>query len=374
LELRCADGAGGGPEKTILLGAAQADPCRFRVTVCYLRHSRETDRAVANRAEQLGVDLVEIAGWPVSMAVMARLARLVREHDIDIVHAHDYKTNLLALGLARMAPIVPLSTAHGWTGHLKRERWLYYPVDRQLLKRFPRVIAVSSEIRNVLLASGARPERVTTILNGIDHRRFRPNPARREPARRQLGFQVSDLVVGAVGRLERQKRFDLLLDAWAALRSRFPHAQLVIAGEGSERGTLEEQIRRRDLLGSVRLLGHVPGITDLHHALDLLVQSSDYEGTPNAVLEAMAFETAVVATAAGGTAELMRDGVDGLVVRPGNALVLAEAMGQALANPDDRGRWSRAARRRVETDLSFEARMRALESIYEDLAAPVPVA
>jgi glycosyltransferase involved in cell wall biosynthesis len=115
-------------------------------------------------------------------------------------------------------------------------------------------------------------------------------------------------------------------------------------------------------------VGHQADINRFHHALDLFVQASDYEGTPNAVLEAMALETPVVATAAGGTAEILRDGVDGTIVSESTAGTLADAIRCTLGDVAATRTRAAHARRRVETTLSFEERMRTLERIYEELA------
>ncbi len=368
LELRCADGAGGGPEKTILHGAAQADPDRFAVTLCYIRDHRDTAFDIDRRAARLGLDYFEIRQrHGLDPAVWTELRRIVRARGIDIVHAHDYKTDLLALLLTRVESVIPLATAHGWTGHRWQERLLYYPADRRLLARFPRVIAVSGEIRDQLLAAGAKPERVTTILNGIDHQIFRRNPAACGSARDRFGLAETQVAIGAMGRLEPQKRLDSLLEAMALLRPRRPELCLLIAGEGSDRPMLETMINRLGLAASCRLLGHCPDVVGFHHAIDILVQSSDYEGTPNVVLEAMALETPVVATAVGGTAELMTDRLHGLLVPPRDPERLAEAIDRVLSDSEATIRRVAAARTRIEHELSFAARMAAVEGIYDDL-------
>ncbi len=368
LELRCADGAGGGPEKTILLGTARTDSSRYRITVCYLRNAHDAAFDIHERAARLGIDYVELRQrHALDPTVVPSLRRLVREREIDLVHAHDYKTNLLALLLARREGVIPLSTAHGWTGHSWRERWVYYPADRRLLTRFPCVLAVSGEIRDQLIGAGAPPEWVRTVLNGIDPTAFRRRREHEAAARVHFGVAPGEIVIGAAGRLEPQKRFDLLLQAFAQVQRARPETRLLIAGEGGLRSTLESLRAQLGLRGVCRLLGHCDDITTLHHALDLFVQSSKYEGTPNVVLEAMALETPVVATSVGGTAELIEDGVHGLLVPPGDTARLAKAIEQALARPGQR---AAAARARVEGPLSFAARMRKVEAIYEELMAP----
>jgi glycosyltransferase involved in cell wall biosynthesis/GT2 family glycosyltransferase len=372
LELRSVFGTGGGPEKTILLGAARADPARFAVTVCYVRDARDPVFAIGERAAPLGVDYVEVVErGSFDPSIIGALRRLIRRRRIDILHAHDYKTNVLALLLARLEGLVPLTTAHGYTGNSRRERSLYYPLDKRILRSFPLVIAVSEDLRETAIAHGARPGRVRTVLNGIDHERFRRDRSREAAVRASLGVRPGEVVIGSVGRAARQKRFDLLLRAFAEVARRRPGLRLLIAGDGEERPSLE---RLADDLGVGRaaLLGHRADIAELHHAFDLFVQSSDYEGTPNAVLEAMAFETPLVATTAGGTAQLVEDGVHGLLLAPGDASALARRIEKALADPEGRRRRAEAARARVEGELSFDARMRKVEAIYDELMATQP--
>ena len=152
------------------------------------------------------------------------------------------------------------------------------------------------------------------------------------------------------------------------LQRRWPELRLVIAGDGGDRAKLEGLAAAKLAAGTWQLCGHRGDVARLHHAFDLFVQSSDYEGTSNAVLEAMALETPVVATAAGGTAEMIQHGVHGLVVRCGDALELATAMSQMLLEPARRAAQVAAARARVETTLSFDERVAAVERIYADLA------
>jgi glycosyltransferase involved in cell wall biosynthesis len=175
-------------------------------------------------------------------------------------------------------------------------------------------------------------------------------------------------VVGSVGRLEPQKRFDLLIRAFGRLLQRRPGARLVIAGDGPERPTLENLIADLALRDSCRLVGHVDDVIGFHHSLDVFVQSSEYEGTPNVILEAMALETPVVATDVGGTSELCHPGIHGLIVAPGDVEVLTRAIGLTFSHVEARDVRVRAARRRVEQELSFERRLRRLEDIYDGVA------
>jgi glycosyltransferase involved in cell wall biosynthesis len=365
LELRAAGGAGGGPEKTILQGAARSDPKRFAVTVCYLRDLVDEDFDIDSRARKLGIDYVEVRQrHALDTDIWKAVLSLVRQRRIDIAHAHDYKTDLLAWLLGCWERVIPLSTAHGWTGHGWKEKLLYYPIDKRLLAKFPRVIAVSGEIRQVLLQHGARPDRVQTVVNGIDHRAFRRERTQEAEARERFGLKPGLTVIGGIGRLAPEKRFDVLLEAVATLARGRPEIRLVIAGEGPEREALARKADELGIAPVCRFLGYCGNIIELHHALDVFVQSSDYEGTPNVVLEAMALETPLVATDVGGTAEIA---ADGLIVPPGNPLEMARAIARTLGEREETAQRVRASRQRVEESLSFETRMHRVEEIYEEL-------
>jgi glycosyltransferase involved in cell wall biosynthesis len=368
LELRSVRGTGGGPEKTILLGTARTDAQRFEITVCYLRDRRDNVFSVNTRAAALPVDYIELLeSHSFDVSIVGKLRRIVRDRKIDIVHAHDYKTDLLAWLLSKFERVTPLSTVHGWTGQTPREVRFYYPFDKWILSFFPKLIAVSTDIRDELVRFGAHASRISTVLNGIDPDAFRRDRSHEGDARSRLGVDRNCYVIGTVGRLEPQKRFDLLIDVFATLHAEQPNLKLLIAGDGSLAETLQAQVARLGLTDCCTLLGHRTDVVDLHHAFDLFVQSSDYEGTPNAVLEAMALETPSVATSAGGSAEIVRDRIDGLIVRPGDVPALAAAIREAMSHHDATAARVRSARTRVETDLSFETRMRTVESIYVDL-------
>jgi glycosyltransferase involved in cell wall biosynthesis len=370
LELRSVRGTGGGPEKTILLGAQRTDKSRFAVTVCYIRDARDEVFGIDERAARLDIDYVELVERnSFDYRLWAQLRQVVRSRAIDIIHAHEYKTDFLALLLAKAEGAIPLATSHGWVGQAPRDRLLYYPVDKQLLRAFPITIAVSGEIRSELVRAGVRADRVRVVLNGIEPQAFRRDRSREQRARQDLGLSPDDVVVGAIGRLEPQKRFDLLMRACALLRGQWPTLRLVIAGDGSLRASLQTLAAAVLPPDSYRLLGHYEDIATLHHAMDVFVQSSDYEGTSNAVLEAMAFESPIVATAAGGTAEIVRHGLDGLVVPTGDVDALAGAIRQTLMERDRTAARTVRARRAIETSLSFEARMTAVENVYDELVS-----
>lgn len=367
LELRSVWGTGGGPDKTILLGTARTDPARYAITVCYLRDGRDPAFGITAKASALGIDYVEVVErHSFDRSIWSRLRRVVRERAIDIIHAHDFKTDVLTLPLARAERAIALSTVHGWSGQSRKERGYYY-IDKMVLARYPKLIAVSGRIRDELVRFGAPPERIVIVQNGIDHEVFRPDGEMRKAARQELGIEDGQFLIGAVGRLESVKNYDLLLSAFAGVSRGRNDLRLVIAGEGPCRSDLARQIARADIARSCSLLGHRADVADLYQAFDLFVQSSRSEGSPNAVLEAMALGVPIVATAVGGTTELVDHGVHGLLIEPENAAALASAMRVVLDDPESARSRSLCARMRVERELSFARRMERVEAVYDEL-------
>ncbi len=185
--------------------------------------------------------------------------------------------------------------------------------------------------------------------------------------RGELGIDSSQIVLGAVGRLEPQKRFDLLIDAFAQLLQRRPHLRLLIAGEGSQAVSMQRLIRQRGLEPVCRLLGHCPQMRRTYQAFDVMVQASDYEGTPTVVVEAMALRIPVVATAVGGTGQLLQHETHGLLVPRRDTAALCRAIERTLDDPAATRQRVTAARIHVEQHLSFVQRTRRLERIYAQL-------
>lgn len=370
MELRTADSAGGGPEKTIFNGAKLSDPSEFDIRVVYLRKHNDECSHLRERAAAHGISYREIrTRGPFDWGALQKLRGLVAIDQPAILHVHDYKSCFLAWLVARNRKLRLLATAHGWTGSLAREKYLYYPAERFILRRFHHIVSVSSQITQRLISSGVHSRMTTTIPNGIEPRDFSPDRATRDEERSKLALQSNQFVIGAVGRLEKQKRFDLLIEAFARTRADYPDNVLLIAGDGSLKSQLQNQIDLLGIASHCRLIGHVANIEKFYNAIDLFVQSSDYEGTPNVVLEAMAMRVPVIATCAGGTDDVLRHEIDGIIVPTGSVERIANAILAVRRDWDNTLSRVETARRRVETELSFATRNERLESIYRSLLA-----
>ncbi len=366
-EFRATGGTGGGPDKTILFSAARHDPRRVRIVPFFLRQRGDDMTGIREFAAEAGVEPVFVPdGGPLDFALVGRMRRLLREHGCRILHAHDFKTDVTGLWIARGLPgVALLSTAHGWSRPLDAKHRLYHVLDRWALRRYPDVIAVSSDTAGKLAAAGVDPGRVHVVTNGIDLDRWTPGASEPPPPE---GLPAGAKVVGTVGRLSIDKDMDTLIAAFARVAERIPEAHLVLAGDGPERGRLEEAARASGAGDRIRFLGHRGDLRDLYSALSVFVLSSKTEGMPNTLLEAMAMGAPVVANPVGGVGEVARDGEHARFFPVGDAAALETALLSLLEHPDEGRAMAARARARVEAEFSFAARVRRMEDLYEELA------
>lgn len=365
LVVRSVNGSGGGAEKIILRTRADCESYGLQLTVCVIHSSADAQFDFLQRADRVNLDAIAIPQrWPGDPGVFQRLVSVAGVQTFDLIHSHDYKANYYALRLGRRFDLPVVSTAHGWTGQLWRERAFYYPLDKRLLRRFDAVIGVSTEISTELVKQGVPAERVATLLNGVDPNKYIPDPAARAAIRRQLGFDEGNVVIGSVGRAEKQKRFDLLIEAFAQVAPSFPQLRLLIVGAGSLLESHRAMINRNGLGSRCQLLGHRSDMLSLYQSMDMYVQSSEYEGTPTVLLEAMAMRLPIVATDVGGTTELAERDQHALIVPSHDVAALAAGIVNVLEDSASANDRVARARERIENELSIGNRTQQLAAIY----------
>ncbi len=365
LHARIVSGHGGGPEKTILNSPRFLAGTRWRELALYL-HAPGDDGIEALRARAAELDcpfhtLPE--ALPFDPRVLMRIAELCSAEGVRIWHGHDYKSNLYGILLAPVCNLRLVTTVHGWVQQTARTP-LYWAIDRWCLRRYERVVAVSTDLEAECRRIGVEAARLSRIDNAIDVAAWRRRAAPAEsPLRR--GVPAGRLVVGAIGRLSQEKGFDLLIAAVRGAVARGADLELWIAGEGPERERLDALARAAD--GRVRLFGFRSDVREMLEACDAFALSSLREGLPNVVLEAMACEVPVLATRCGGVEAVLRDGVDGLLVPVGSAPALEAGLVRLAADAALRARLAQAARERVESEFSFARRMQRFAALYEEL-------
>jgi glycosyltransferase involved in cell wall biosynthesis len=295
------------------------------------------------------------------------IARFAAERDIDVLHCHQYSPfvygRIAAMWNRRLRIVY---TEHGRLSDAPPswKRRLVNP----LLSRFDgSIVAVSHELRDYMIASRFPLERVRVIHNGIEPA-VAASALDRRRARMLLGLDDRAFVVATVARLDPVKDLVTLLDAFADVRRRVPAARLVIVGDGPERQRLEARAGQGDLAGSVQITGYRADVRALLPAADVYASSSISEGVSITILEAMATGIPIVATAVGGTPEILPDGTGGILVPSRDPARMGAAIVSLAEDDHRRGALAAAARRRLETSFTIDRMVDDYARSYRGLA------
>jgi glycosyltransferase involved in cell wall biosynthesis len=344
------------------------DICRrivpeFAVTVCCL----DDEGPWADRIRSIGIDVVALKRSPGFRPELGRrIAELADERGVDVLHCHQYSPFVYGWLAARWQRRLKLVyTEHGRLSDAPPS-WKRRAVN-PILSRFDgSAIAVSHDLRDYMIESWFSRERVGVIHNGIDPGAL-PSMADRTRARQALGLDKGQLVVATVARLDPVKDLLSLLDAFAIVRRHVPAAVLVIVGEGPEREALERRAAQPDLAGAVRMTGFRSDVRTILPAADVYVSSSISEGVSITILEAMAAGVPVVATAVGGTPEVLALETGGRLVPARSPQRLARAVMALAEDPARRAAIGAEGRRRVETAFTLDRMVGEYARLYRQL-------
>ncbi len=305
-------------------------------------------------------DVIEAKGR-LPLGPARRLRQLVREHSPDVVHSHGYKCDLASLLSRAGRPRV--STVHGFCSRTSRERF-YEWINVRCLKRMDAVIALCEDYRRRLLCRGVPDDRIRVAHVGVDPDRI---PGSGRNFRREWSIGGDEVLVVQVGRLSPEKNPALFIEVAQRLCSIrrggacVAPARFVLVGDGQ----LMSQLRAATSDAGVLLAGYVEEVGDVFRAADIAVNCSTTEGLPGALLEAGAMGVPVVATDVGGVAEIVEDGVTGILCPSGDAEAIAAAIGRLVEDGAFRKRAGAAARERIRTTFSVAACARRLLDVYE---------
>jgi L-malate glycosyltransferase len=327
---------------------------------------------LARRLRDCGIDVRVIPESSRNFfQIFSDAAEFLNSRQVQILHSHRYKENVLAALLARRCRIPLLvHTRHGapepfrgWS-HLKHGA---VGVLDYVAARFAadRVISVSNELRDRLVRH-LPAEKVVTIANGIDTDEVFSHLTKSE-AQRRLGLPEGAKVVGYAGRLVPIKRLDIFLQAAKQMSTADPSVQFVIAGDGPDAARLRALARELGLDDRVRFLGYRADIYDAFRAMDVFILCSDHEGLPISLLEAMYLGVPVVARPVGGIPEMIQDGVTGILLRAPDPDCLADACLRLLAHVGFRERVAMAATQAVGKIFSVEESAERTARLYGEL-------
>ena len=361
----------GGAETQVMGLLRNLDRTKFSVSLCLLgRGEKVMEEAAAGCVDDVFTLGLRMRYLPLGFL---RLVEYLRDGRFDIVHAHLACADLIGRIAAWFAGVpVRVTTEHG------KGLWKS-PAQLMLEKAMNRItdvrICVSRDIYRLRMEREGTPaEKLAYIPNGVELDAFGPAGRWREgpgseagpggAVLEEFGWAPGSPLVLSIGRIVEAKNYPMLVEAFSRVLGRIPEARCLVAGDGRCVPELREAISRAGIGDRMKLAGSRSDIARLLEASRLFVLSSDREGLPVTLLEAMASETPVVATRVGGIPEAVADGESALLVEPGDAGALAEAMVRVLSDEVFASRLSSEARRRVESGFSMRSVTRRVEEVY----------
>lgn len=315
--------------------------------------------------EEAGIEVRYLGKRPgFDYRMYSRLHPVLRDCRPDIVHTHLHVLRYALPFLLLLKQASLLHTVHNLAEREiePRARW----IQRYAFNHGVVPVAVANEVA-VSLERLYRIQPCRVILNGIPTDRYARPQIPRKHWRAREGFCDEDVLFVCAARFAPQKNHALLLKAFAQGPASDPNAHLVLVGDGALREQTEQQAGALSLARQVHFLGLRTDIPDVLGAMDVFVLSSDYEGNPLSVMEAMASGLPVVSTGVGGVSDLVQSGKEGLIVRPRDIQGLSDAMVSLLRNREARESLGMAAAQRARENFDMSTMVQAYEEVYENL-------
>jgi glycosyltransferase involved in cell wall biosynthesis len=366
---------GGSERQALQLTRLLAESDRFKVRLACL----SPDGSLRPTIDDL--DLGEIPSFPLNsfydanaVRQLRHLAKWLKSSRTDILHTHDFYTNIFGMTAATLArlPIRIASmreTAGMRTTAQKRVQRIAYSLAHH-------VVANSNAVRDTLIAGGIAPEKVTVIYNGLDARRLTVPTASRYETLSTLGLQSETSnhrrYISIVANMHHEvKDYPMFLRAARCVRKAVPEAAFLLAGEGHLKHSLQALANEFGIQDSTYFLGRCERIAELLDISEICVLSSKAEGFSNSILEYMAAGRPVVATNVGGASELIAEGETGYLVASGDDETMAARLVSLLREPEKAKAMGEMGKRLVERKFSCDAQLARTEELYNRLCGEV---
>ncbi|MEZ6143213.1 MAG: glycosyltransferase family 4 protein [Zavarzinella sp.] len=356
----------GGPERQ-MLGLAQALPFEYQT---FFASFAENGRCqpFLEKTREAGFESYRIkSDTPHLQQAVGDISQLIRQIDADVLLCHGYKSNLLGRLAARTTNVPCVAVSRGWTGETWKVQF-YDWLDRKHLRCMNRVVCVSTEQARRVRKTGVPASKIRVIKNAMRDELLEPlHHSQREKLANVVPHDRY-VILGA-GRLSPEKGYMYLVKSMVELVKQHPNVLLLLCGEGPERGAIEEFIRHHMLHDHVRLLGFRTDVDQLLAMAQVMILPSLTEGLPNIALEAAARRIPTIATAVGGTPEIVKHLETGLLVPPEQENEISRQIIWLMKNPHRAEQLVENAQEHVVHEFSFRGQAAKYVELFEELVA-----
>lgn len=355
----------GGPEKQILNHALSVNRDKFEIIVGSFSEGKPINPLIEEaKLNRLPVFLIDSKS-SFNPAQIFRLKKFLKNQKIDLLCTHGYKANFLGFWATLGNDIPRIAFVRGWTGEDWKVR-LYDWLDRFWIRWADRIVCVSEAKKKELIRLRVPAEKIEVTYNAFSPQRVKLNPGFN--LREQFKLPADSKIVASFGRLSPEKGQKYLILSAKKIAEQASKIKFLIFGEGKGRNSLEKLIKELNLQENVILAGFVRNIFDYMNQVDLIVNPSLTEGLPNVILEALALKKPVVATAVGGTPEIIEDQRTGYLLPPKNPSALGNKILYALQHTEESQRLAQAGFNLLQTKFSLETQTQKLQNLYLQVA------
>jgi glycosyltransferase involved in cell wall biosynthesis len=354
----------GGPEQQVHLHALEALGSDYQLVVAsFSEVGQQPEYLDVIAADGIPTHVFEVTSAYDTRAI-SDIRTYLREHSIHILCTHDYRTTVLGCLAIRRTSAHWLAFSRGFTKDNIKVR-LYHAIDKVLIRQAEHIVVVSGAQKDKLRRLFIRDSKITVVPNAIDPDRFAVIPS--VDLRKRFGFEADAIVCISGGRFSNEKGQVYLVEAAEGAVKRSPKLRFVLFGDGPDLEGVRSRIRALGIVDKVLCPGFEKNLMGCLKGADMLINSSLSEGLPNIVLEGMALNVPVVATAVGGVPEIIADGKTGRLVPPKSAGLLADAIVTTAEQAEQSRTMAQAAYQLVRAEYSFKGQFEKLASVYERL-------
>lgn len=355
-----------GAERVILTLCGQSGfGCQTLICAINNMHNPHLEIVEQARLLLLETRIVDSNG-PVDLRTVAQLVRMVRREGIDLIHSHNYKSDIMAFFVKCITGSAWVATNHTW--HSSDEKMRFYEMLDSFVLRFADMITVVSEDTRMITAKRLSVNnKVMVIANGIPVKDFAVEDISIEAVRQELGLRPGDFVIGIVGRLAPEKGHEIFIKAAKNVLGSRNDVQFLVVGDGPLMSGLHEIVKIEGLTGHFIFTGIWKNMPQIYAVMDIFVNSSYVEGLPMVLLEAMATSRPVIATAVGGVPCVVEHQKNGLLIGAGDPGALAEAILSLMKSESERQRLGREALVTVRARFSDERMAGQYHQVYSEI-------
>lgn len=354
----------GGPEKQILSHALRLSKDNFHfILISFIEYGQQNELLEIARSQ--GVKVVELhTGNPFNPLTIKQVANALKQHSVDLLCVHGYKSNVIGRLASWMVGIPQISISRGWTAENPRIR-IYEKLDRIFLRFSNHIVAVSHGQKEKILKSGVKMDRISVIHNAINLEGLINETG--NSLRSELGLPEDALIIASAGRLSPEKNYTTMIEVARQVCKQCPNAYFIVFGEGFLRPELERAVSEASLKVRFLLPGFRKDLQAILPEIDIFMLPSFTEGLPNVALEAFAQKKPIVATAVGGTPEVVQHGISGFLTTPEEADLMASHLMALAADRTLREQMGNSGYAFINEHFGFSEQTSKYQNLYKNM-------